>query len=532
MTGSLIESIEARLSSDVVGKVAGSIGETPAKTSGAISSAVPSIFAGLMHRGSTTSGAAGLLSSLKDVDHSRMGDAITDPKSMMTSGSRLSSSMLGDTGGRITDMLSKQHGIRRESASGIMGFLAPLVAGSLAKQVATRGLGAAGLSELLMNQKKSILEHPSLPTGLANSIGIRDISELGGTHADISEPHVSVAQRSPQRPQVDVTAPHKHGPSWPAILGGLAVGALLIGGLLYFMRGARLGTSVAPTVRAPEVPQLQRPLAGLPPVDAGVALPSVEAGAASLTSGEIGKERKDAETTAADWLGKTDGGPTATDAMVQHEAEQTSAVDKEMAEKKDAAGQAALTSGEIEQKDAAAPTPSEAAEKKDAGQTSATREEKKDAGAGRTSLTSGEIEQKGARATGNKVSRDFISRQFSDERPLPSRITLPNVNFETGTATMVSGGEESIDKLAQAMKDHPSSHIRLVGHTDSTGDESINIHLSRERAKSVKDKLVAKGIDASRIETMGRLDRLPIGDNSTPAGRLANRRTDAVLMSR
>ncbi|MCL2777881.1 MAG: DUF937 domain-containing protein, partial [Polyangiaceae bacterium] len=322
MTDSLIESIESRLSPDVVGKVAGSIGETPAKTSGVISSAVPSIMAGLMHRGSSTSGATGLLSSLKDVDHKSIGD-MSDPRSTIASGSRLGAGMLGDTGGRITDMLAKQHGIRRESAAGIMGFLSPLVAGMLAKHVATKGLGPAGLSEFLMSQKKSILGHPGLPSGLANTLGIHNISALGGKNAEVSEPHVSIAQgRGVKQPheEDDVTAvppQHRGGTPWAPILGALALGAAVIGGFSYFARGRHIQT---PVVRAPEIPRLEHPNVQPPPNN--VEPPG--AGRASLTSGEMEKK---------------DGG-------------QTSATSDEM-EKKDG-GQTSLTSGEMEKKDAGA----------------------------------------------------------------------------------------------------------------------------------------------------------------------------------
>jgi outer membrane protein OmpA-like peptidoglycan-associated protein len=75
------------------------------------------------------------------------------------------------------------------------------------------------------------------------------------------------------------------------------------------------------------------------------------------------------------------------------------------------------------------------------------------------------------------------------------------------------------------MKKFPFMKIEIGGHTDNTGDKIKNKTLSQNRAKSVKDYLISKGVDASRLSAIGYGDSKPIADNKTEQGRAQNRRT-------
>jgi len=66
-------------------------------------------------------------------------------------------------------------------------------------------------------------------------------------------------------------------------------------------------------------------------------------------------------------------------------------------------------------------------------------------------------------------------------------------------------------------------------HTDSTGSDALNNKLSIERADSVRDYIVTRGVAAGRVATAGRGDREPIADNNTDAGRAKNRRVEIFL---
>jgi outer membrane protein OmpA-like peptidoglycan-associated protein len=77
----------------------------------------------------------------------------------------------------------------------------------------------------------------------------------------------------------------------------------------------------------------------------------------------------------------------------------------------------------------------------------------------------------------------------------------------------------------------PGLRLKLTGHTDSTGTDAVNLALSRRRAESVRQWLVAGGIDTGRLATEGRGAGEPIADNATEAGRSLNRRVQAVRVN-
>jgi len=84
-------------------------------------------------------------------------------------------------------------------------------------------------------------------------------------------------------------------------------------------------------------------------------------------------------------------------------------------------------------------------------------------------------------------------------------------------------------KLAKFMNKYPVYSATIVGHTDSKGAAAYNIKLSQRRAKLVLDTLVGKGIDASRLSSVGRGEGEPVAKNDTDEGRFENRRTEVEL---
>jgi outer membrane protein OmpA-like peptidoglycan-associated protein len=108
-------------------------------------------------------------------------------------------------------------------------------------------------------------------------------------------------------------------------------------------------------------------------------------------------------------------------------------------------------------------------------------------------------------------------------------LTLPDVLFDVGHATLKPGAHHTIDRLAEVMKESPDVALRVEGFTDSVGSEEYNMMLSRNRAEAVRHALVDRGIDASRIDARGYGESLPIASNKTASGRQANRRVEIVL---
>ena len=108
-------------------------------------------------------------------------------------------------------------------------------------------------------------------------------------------------------------------------------------------------------------------------------------------------------------------------------------------------------------------------------------------------------------------------------------LTLGDVLFDTGEATLKPGAATTIDRLAQFMRDYPERSVRIEGHTDAMGSDDANLGLSERRARAVREALVARGLDAARIATLGFGEARPIAGNETPGGRQQNRRVEIVV---
>jgi OOP family OmpA-OmpF porin len=86
----------------------------------------------------------------------------------------------------------------------------------------------------------------------------------------------------------------------------------------------------------------------------------------------------------------------------------------------------------------------------------------------------------------------------------------------------------NLDNIENILKNNPGLNIRIEGHTDDVGSMKYNIGLSGKRAQAIKDYLVDKGIDSSRITTKGLGYSQPIAGNETPEGRALNRRAEII----
>ena len=86
----------------------------------------------------------------------------------------------------------------------------------------------------------------------------------------------------------------------------------------------------------------------------------------------------------------------------------------------------------------------------------------------------------------------------------------------------------NLDNIENILKNNPGLKIRIEGHTDDVGSMKYNIGLSGKRAQAIKDYLVGKSIDPSRITTKGLGYTYPIADNDTPKGRALNRRAEII----
>jgi outer membrane protein OmpA-like peptidoglycan-associated protein len=103
------------------------------------------------------------------------------------------------------------------------------------------------------------------------------------------------------------------------------------------------------------------------------------------------------------------------------------------------------------------------------------------------------------------------------------------VRFDTNKSTLTAAAKTNLDKLVLVFNEYPDTNITIYGYTDSTGSAEYNLKLSEERASSVKNYLVTKGLLANRFNTTGLGIADPIATNDTPVGRSQNRRVEFAI---
>ena len=103
------------------------------------------------------------------------------------------------------------------------------------------------------------------------------------------------------------------------------------------------------------------------------------------------------------------------------------------------------------------------------------------------------------------------------------------VRFDTNKSTLTSQARANLDKLVPVFTEYADTNIELFGYTDSTGKPEYNLTLSGQRATSVKNYLISKGLVASRFKTTGLGIAEPIATNDNAEGRSQNRRVEFAI---
>lgn len=99
--------------------------------------------------------------------------------------------------------------------------------------------------------------------------------------------------------------------------------------------------------------------------------------------------------------------------------------------------------------------------------------------------------------------------------------------FDFDKSTLRPEGAAALDTLVEKYRGNARLRtMSLTGHTDSVGSDEYNQGLSERRANSVRDYLVEKGVDGSKISASGRGESSPAATNDTAEGRQQNRRVD------
>ena len=111
------------------------------------------------------------------------------------------------------------------------------------------------------------------------------------------------------------------------------------------------------------------------------------------------------------------------------------------------------------------------------------------------------------------------------------KVVIRNPHFAYKSYELTKYSKKLLTPIIDYMKKYPNKKIRIVGHTDNIGSEEYNKILSSNRAVSVKNYFIQKGISSNRLFVYGAGESHPIKSNETERGRLLNRRVEFKILN-
>lgn len=220
--------IKDKLTDSVIEKVSNFLGEHPENIGSALNSSVPIVLGGIIRNASNDEDTGKVMDVLKDGGHT--GEILDDLPNLLsnfdktqlliTIGTNIFNHFTGSKSNSIVEKLSTLTGIRKTSASSLVGLAAPLVLGALGKVVSKEGLGVSGLTRLLAEQRESVFG--ALPPAIANQLNFKGVN-------------ATVKPQNEDKPKVSKkdTKESKGFLSWiPWIL----IGLVFLAGLAYFWK--------------------------------------------------------------------------------------------------------------------------------------------------------------------------------------------------------------------------------------------------------------------------------------------------------
>jgi OmpA-OmpF porin, OOP family len=241
----LLALLKDNLTPEMISKAANLVGEDAGSTATAMTGILPAVLGSVVSKASDADGASGIMSMLSSGGHDGGimdnlggmlgGGAGTD--SLMSAGSGILTSLLGDKMGGIVSLISNFAGIKSGSASSLMSLAAPMVMGAIGKQVSGGNMGASGLMSLLAGQKDHIAA--AMPAGLGDKLGglLGMGSMLGGASSLVSGVTNLASKTVSEATNYASDVVEEASGGLPKWLMPLLIGAAAIAGLLYFMKG-------------------------------------------------------------------------------------------------------------------------------------------------------------------------------------------------------------------------------------------------------------------------------------------------------
>lgn len=113
------------------------------------------------------------------------------------------------------------------------------------------------------------------------------------------------------------------------------------------------------------------------------------------------------------------------------------------------------------------------------------------------------------------------------------KLHIPSdISFQSGRSDISPRFARFLDRFAANLNNYPSTAVAIVGHTDSSGSDAVNLPLSRDRAMQTRDYLINQGVAPHRFAVDGRSSYEPIASNTTAEGRKRNRRVEIYVYER
>lgn len=157
---------------------------------------------------------------------------------------------------------------------------------------------------------------------------------------------------------------------------------------------------------------------------------------------------------------------------------------------------------------------------------------------GELAKTKAELAAQGQQLSAERKAREDAMKKLAEaaalnvkEEPRGTVIVLPgSVLFESAKSTLTMAAQQKLTLIAGTLAPQADEHNMVIeGHTDSRGSRDFNLQLSQQRAQSVMNYLVSRGLPAEGVTAVGIGPDRPIADNNTRDGRQENRRVEIIV---
>jgi peptidoglycan-binding protein ArfA len=108
-------------------------------------------------------------------------------------------------------------------------------------------------------------------------------------------------------------------------------------------------------------------------------------------------------------------------------------------------------------------------------------------------------------------------------------VEIKNLYFEQSKPRLLPSSGPAIEQLTNELRRNPALQLEIAGHTDNIGDPALNQRLSEQRARRIRELLIGRGIDSTRLTAVGYGGTRPVADNNDPAQRARNRRVEVTV---